>query len=117
MVALQRDDVVLALLAGEPTGMQIYTLGFTMGHDELALLRSRLAADTVVESDAEGWLAFVDRFGVRWQLSESAGFGSSGESRGRWLDLDQSQAPGLADPFSEVVGDPEVGRATRSDRP
>ncbi len=87
MVALQCDDVVLALLAAESTGEQIYTIGFTMNNEEMEGLRSRLPVETVIESEAEGWLAFVDRFGMRWQISTSAGFSSTGESRGRWLDL------------------------------
>ena len=87
MAALQRDDVVLALLAAESTGEQIYTIGFTMSHEEMEGLRSRLPVETVIESEAEGWLAFVDRFGMRWQVSTSARFSSTGESRGRWLDL------------------------------
>jgi catechol 2,3-dioxygenase-like lactoylglutathione lyase family enzyme len=87
MAALQRDDVVLALLAAEPTGAQIYTIGFTMSNEEMEGLRSRLPVETVIEGEAEGWLAFVDRFGMRWQVSNSAGFSSTGESLDRWLDL------------------------------
>ena len=87
MVALQRDDVVLALLAVEPTGAQIYTIGFTMSNEEMEGVRSRLPAEAFIEGEAEGWLAFVDRYGMRWQISTSAVFASTGESLGSWLDL------------------------------
>ncbi len=85
MVALGGDGMVLALLAGVPTGEQVYAIGTTMDEDDLDELRGRLPAETVIESQAAGWLAFVDRFGVRWQISSSAEFKSSGESRGHWL--------------------------------
>jgi hypothetical protein len=80
MSALQRDDVVLALFAVEPTGTQIYTIGLTMSNEEMEGLRSRLPVDTLIEDEAEGWLVFGDRFGMRWQVSTSAGFGSTGAS-------------------------------------
>ncbi|HEU4751154.1 MAG TPA: hypothetical protein VFT54_08865 [Acidimicrobiia bacterium] len=41
MAALQRDDVVLTLLAAESTGEQIYTIGFTISNEEMEGLRSR----------------------------------------------------------------------------
>jgi hypothetical protein len=83
MAALQRDDVVLGMLAAESTGEQIYTIGVTMSNEEMEGLRSRLPVERVFESEAEGWLAFVDRFGMWWHISTSAGFSSTGEGRGR----------------------------------
>ncbi len=85
LVALQRDDVILPLFAAEPTGVQAYAIGLVMDAAEIEAIRSRLPDDVTVETEGVGWLAFVDRFGVRWQLSDTAPFRSAGEREGRWL--------------------------------
>lgn len=86
MVALQREDVVLALFAAEPTGAQCYAIGLVLEPDGIEEIADRLTEEAV-ESREEGWLAFVDRYGMRWQLSATAPFLGSGVARGRWLDV------------------------------
>jgi hypothetical protein len=86
MVALQREDVVLALFAVEPTGVQYYAIGLVLEADGIEAIADRLTEEAV-ESRDEGWLAFVDRYGMRWQLSATAPFLGSGVARGQWLDV------------------------------
>lgn len=86
MVALQRDDVILALFAAEPTGERFYAVGLVMVPDEIDQVAERLD-DEMVENRSDGWLAFIDRFGVRWQLSSTAPFRGAGTTRGSWLDV------------------------------
>lgn len=69
MVALERDDLVLALFSGPPVAGQLHAIGLFAGEDEIAAIASRLPADTLVEARRPDWLAFVDRYGVRWQLT------------------------------------------------
>lgn len=85
MVALRRDDVVLALFPGPASGAQVYAIGLVIAPDEIDAIRSSLPDDSVVEDDAPGWLSFVDRFGLRWQLAATSEFRSAGERDGRWL--------------------------------
>ncbi len=86
MVVLERDDVILALFAAQADGRQFYAIGLVMEPDEIIDVRRRLEDETV-ESSGEGWLAFVDRFGVRWQLSDTAPFLGAGMTSGRWLEI------------------------------
>jgi hypothetical protein len=86
-VALQRGDVILPLFAAEPTGERFYAIGFVTEPEEIAAVEDRLGNDEVVEGTGDGWLAFVDRYGTRWQLSEGFEFRGAGEIRGDWLDV------------------------------
>lgn len=88
MVVLQRDDFILPLFASQPAGVQTYAIGLIMQRDEIEAVRTRLPGDASIETHSRGWLAFVDRFGVRWQLSDTAAFRSSGETRGVWRDVE-----------------------------
>jgi catechol 2,3-dioxygenase-like lactoylglutathione lyase family enzyme len=85
MVALQREDVILALFAAQPTGDRTYAVGLVAAPEVVAEIGRRLT-DEVVEGQDEGWLAFVDRYGQRWQLSGSAPFRGAGAD-GRWLEV------------------------------
>jgi hypothetical protein len=87
MVALQNDLFILPLFSAPPTGVQTYAIGLVMTRDEIEAVRNRLPDDATVESQADGWLAFVDRFGVRWQLSDSRPFRGAGERNGIWVDV------------------------------
>ena len=87
MVALQRGDVILPLFAAEPSGVQMYAIGLVMAAEEIAAVRARLPEDTLVETESDGWLAFLDRFGVRWQLSATRPFASAGQVSDTWLEL------------------------------
>lgn len=92
MVALQRDDFILPLFAADPSGAQTYAIGLIMEQDEIEAVRARLPEDALVETASEGWLAFVDRFGVRWQLSDTQPFRSAGDRDGIWLNVDARPA-------------------------
>ena len=85
MSALGRDSVVLALFAQPPTGAQTFAIGLVAGEDEIDRIASRLPDDVTVETRARGQLEFVDRFGVRWQLSSTRRFTSAGERAGVWF--------------------------------
>lgn len=60
---------MLALFSGPPVAGQLHAIGFFAGEDEIAAVASRLSADARVEAHRPDWLAFVDRYGVRWQLT------------------------------------------------
>jgi hypothetical protein len=93
MVALQRGDLILPLFAMAPSGLQTYAIGLVMEDDEIEAIRARLPDDAYVESEQDGWLAFVDRFGVRWQLSNRQPFRSAGERADLWLDVTPRRRP------------------------
>lgn len=83
MVALQRGDVILPLFAAPPTGDRTYAIGIVADPSVIDEIAARLT-DEIVEGRREGWLTFVDRFGQRWQLSDTAPFHGAG-ARGLWL--------------------------------
>lgn len=85
MVALQRDEVILALFADSPTGDRFYSVGIVVDAPEIDRVAARLGNETI-ESHDDGWIAFIDSYGVRWQLSASAPFRGAGAS-GHWLDV------------------------------
>lgn len=86
MVALEREDFTLALFPVEPSGERFYALGLVMPAEEIAAVASRLNDEAIEDHQGE-WLAFVDRYGVRWQLSVRGPFRGSGDSQGRWLEV------------------------------
>jgi catechol 2,3-dioxygenase-like lactoylglutathione lyase family enzyme len=85
MVALRRDDMILALFAGSPSPGVLYLVGLRASPAEIAEVRSRLTDATRVEGDQEDALTFVDPFDIRWQLTASD-FRGSGERSGAWID-------------------------------
>lgn len=87
MVALRRNDFILALFAGKPAGNQVYAVGLVMDVKEIEGVAGRLSPASV-ETKEDGWLAFVDRYGMRWHLADRAEFRSYGAAFDRWLDLD-----------------------------
>jgi catechol 2,3-dioxygenase-like lactoylglutathione lyase family enzyme len=88
MLALRRDDFVLALFRGDPAPGQVFALGLSMGLDEIAALYHRLPSDSVVEYDAGRMLHFRDPHEYFWQVYASPyEFQSIGRSAGRWMSL------------------------------
>lgn len=85
MVALQRDDVVLALFAGTPSGRQIHVLSVLIDEAAIDEIAGRLSPGAL-RSRRRGYLEFTDRYGICWQLSSRSPFRSSGEALGRWID-------------------------------
>jgi catechol 2,3-dioxygenase-like lactoylglutathione lyase family enzyme len=87
MVALRRDDCILALFGGKPAGNQVFAVGLVMGKEEIEGVAGQLSPASV-ETKEDGWLAFVDHYGMRWHLADRAEFRSNGEAYDRWLDFD-----------------------------
>jgi hypothetical protein len=86
MVALQRDDFVLALFRGQPSGGTLYEICVSLNAPEVEGVRARLPEEVSVEDDQPAWFSFVDPFGFRWSVQEDGrGFGSSREIAGRWI--------------------------------
>jgi catechol 2,3-dioxygenase-like lactoylglutathione lyase family enzyme len=87
MVALQRDQFVLALFEGGPSAGAVYEICIAVESAEIDVVRARLPDDAVVDEFEPGWLRFLDPFGFRWAVRDRlAPFRSSGEVAGRWLD-------------------------------
>ena len=86
MVALRKDQFVLALFQGEAAPGQVVFVGLSMPADDIAGVRSRLP-----QGAPEGppdWLEFTDPYGITWQLSKPGNeFRTSGDWAGRWLTL------------------------------
>ena len=80
MVALARDEFILPLLGALPSGTAAYAIGLVMSSAEIDLVASRLGPEAIVESRGPGWLAFVDRLGNRWQLSDTLEFSPATET-------------------------------------
>jgi hypothetical protein len=78
--------MVLALFAGQPSGVQCYAIGLLAGAAIIDEVADRLD-DESIEDRSPGWLAFVDRYGMRWQLSDSAAFLGAGTTTGTWLTI------------------------------
>lgn len=88
MVALRRDEMVLALFEGVPRTGQLLFIGLSMAPKEIAILRSRLPLDTEVTTDDSHRLEFQDPYGIRWQISVPvSSFRTSGEIAQRWLQV------------------------------
>ena len=88
MLALRKDEFVLALFAGDAPGGQVYMIGLSMSPAEIAAVRSRLPADTYLRTDAPARLDFRDPYGITWQISPGELFRTAGDWAGRWLCLD-----------------------------
>ncbi len=86
MVALGSDDFVLVLFLGQPSPSQVFAVGVVTNKEEIAGVRSRLSDDDQVLSSKPGWLDFVDRYQLHWQLASSPNFVGSGDIADRWLD-------------------------------
>jgi catechol 2,3-dioxygenase-like lactoylglutathione lyase family enzyme len=86
MVALQRDDFVLALFQGSPRPGTVKEICFAMPAEAVDEVRANLTDDVPVRS-LQSSLTFADPFGFTWTLRETGTpFRSSGEIAGRWLD-------------------------------
>jgi catechol 2,3-dioxygenase-like lactoylglutathione lyase family enzyme len=87
MVALRRDGFVLALFPGPAGSGQVFAVGLVMEAGELAAVEDRLGDEAVVGATTPSWLAFVDRYGIHWQLATGERFSTQGEMHGRWLEV------------------------------
>ncbi len=87
MVALQRDDLVLALFDGTASGEQIHRIGVLMDDEAIDEVAARLPPGASLVSHRRGSLELVDRYRIHWQLSSRPTVRSSGDMFGRWLDI------------------------------
>jgi catechol 2,3-dioxygenase-like lactoylglutathione lyase family enzyme len=88
MVALGRDDLVLALFRGAPEPGTVHEMSIALDPAEIDRLRDRPPAGLEILEHDDGFLRFQDPFGFRWVLQRpDAEFRSSGQIAGRWLDV------------------------------
>jgi len=87
MVALKRDNFILALFQGKPVPKDTaLETGITMAAGEIAAVHDRLPNTVEIVHHEYGDLMFDDPFGYRWHVWPSGReFRSNGESSGRWL--------------------------------
>jgi catechol 2,3-dioxygenase-like lactoylglutathione lyase family enzyme len=87
MVALRREELVLALFRGTPQPGTLYELCLGVSPTEIDAIRTRLAEDAEILESRRHWLRFRDPFGLQWAIQPiDATFSSSGEIAGRWID-------------------------------
>jgi len=88
MVALRRDDLVLALFAGAPARGSVHEICLGLEADEVDGLGSNLDEAVTILERSPGFVRFEDPFGFRWVVQDpGASFRSSGAIAGRWLDV------------------------------
>jgi catechol 2,3-dioxygenase-like lactoylglutathione lyase family enzyme len=88
MVALRKDEIVLALFAGDATQGQVFAIGISLSQDEISGIRSRLPADAEVDADLPDNLVFRDPYQIIWQISVPGDeFQTAGKFAGRWLKI------------------------------
>jgi catechol 2,3-dioxygenase-like lactoylglutathione lyase family enzyme len=89
MVALKRDDFILALFQGNPVPEEtVLEIGINMAAGEIASVHDRLPDTVEIVNHEYGDLMFDDPFGYRWHIWPAGKeFRSNGESSGRWLAL------------------------------
>lgn len=87
MLALRKDEFVLALFSGDAPPGQINVIGLTMPTEEMARVRARLPKDAEVTADEPDYLEFHDPYQITWQISVRDEFRTSGDFANRWLKL------------------------------
>jgi catechol 2,3-dioxygenase-like lactoylglutathione lyase family enzyme len=88
MVALRRDDLVLALFRGLPRPGTVYEVSLGFDPHEVDGLSERAPDGLAIIEQRDAFLRFEDPFGFRWVLQRpDAEFRSSGQIAGRWLEV------------------------------
>ena len=88
MLALRKDQFVLALFKGDASPGQVCFIGLKMPSEEITRVKDRLPKDTQVNYDAMNQLEFRDPYQIVWQISlPESEFRTSGHSANRWLQL------------------------------
>jgi len=88
MIALRKDEFVLALFRGDAPPGQVYVIGLNMPAEEIAGVRARLSKEAQVSDGAPDSLEFRDPYQITWQISAPGGqFRTAGEFANRWLEL------------------------------
>jgi catechol 2,3-dioxygenase-like lactoylglutathione lyase family enzyme len=88
MLALRKDDAVLALFPGPQPPGQVFSIGLAMPWEEVEKVKRRLPEDVEVLLDRPDQFHFRDPYGVSWQLvPPGTGFIMNGDASGRWLEI------------------------------
>jgi catechol 2,3-dioxygenase-like lactoylglutathione lyase family enzyme len=88
MVALRRDDFVLALFPGAPAPGTVHETSLGLAADDVDGWRARPPDGAIIVEQRDGFVRFDDPFGLRWVLQDSQlEFRGSGEIAGRWLEV------------------------------
>lgn len=89
MLALRKDQFVLALFKGDAPSGQVAVIGLKMPMEEIVRVRDRLPRDAQVSDRAPtNYLEFRDPYQIVWQISlPESEFRTSGHSANRWLRL------------------------------
>jgi hypothetical protein len=88
MLALRKEEFVLALFKGDALQGQVYSVGLSMPLEEIARVRGRLPEDSEVHQDEAESLIFRDPYLITWQLSVPGNeFRTAGDFANRWLRL------------------------------
>jgi catechol 2,3-dioxygenase-like lactoylglutathione lyase family enzyme len=88
MVALRRDDFVLALFRGAPKPGAVHEVSIALDPAEIERLQEQPPDGLEILERGDGFLRFEDPFGFRWVLQRPDDeFRSSGQIAGRWLDV------------------------------
>jgi catechol 2,3-dioxygenase-like lactoylglutathione lyase family enzyme len=88
MLALRKDEFVIALFRGDALPGQVNVIGLAMPMEEMARVRARLPEGTPASYDAPDRLEFQDPYRITWQISlPGEDFRTAGDFAGRWLKL------------------------------
>lgn len=86
MLALRKDQFVLALFKGGASPGQVGFIGLKMPSEEIARVKDRLPEDAEMSDNGPNYLEFRDPFQIVWQISvPESEFRTSGHSANRWL--------------------------------
>lgn len=88
MLALRKDQFVLALFKGGASPGQVCFIGLKMPSEEIAKVKDRLPKDAEMSDSGPDYLEFRDPFQIVWQISvPESEFRTSGHSANHWLKL------------------------------
>jgi catechol 2,3-dioxygenase-like lactoylglutathione lyase family enzyme len=88
MVALRKDNLVLALFQGVAAPGQVFAIGLYVAEAEIGRIRDRMPPDAIILDDKPDSLGFIDRYRINWQISTPGSeFQGSGDITGRWIPL------------------------------
>jgi catechol 2,3-dioxygenase-like lactoylglutathione lyase family enzyme len=87
MLALRKEQFVLALFSGDAPKGQVFAIGLSLPPTEIAGVRSQLPAGSEVDTDEPQRLEFRDPYQITWQISPGGDFRTAGDFANRWLEL------------------------------
>ena len=88
MLALRKDQFVLALFKGDASPGQVCFIGLKMPSEEIARVKDRLPKDAEMSDNGPDYLEFRDPYQIVWQISlPKSEFRTSGDITNRWLKL------------------------------